>query len=248
MKQKLFSIIILSIIILLAKPAKSQDMWEFRELYLGTGYNVAFIDFEVTNRILDHFDINTTDIDAGFKKMRNPNGLMGELGIHVGTFTFNTGFNIKSRKRYSSYLVDNTLHQRDIKINTNSFNIGTGLFFQSTYSFGFGLDVNAEYNMIRAKTRAALKSSIGNAEYDTPIKENIWGVSFGPKFYFGDMEGVGSKLMIKPYYNWVLGSVPLNALDNEINADSGGVSGNMNESLSHFGLKIIVTYSVVNPF
>ncbi len=212
---------------------------------MGGGYNVSYGTFSQLNYILDKYNQETVRT-KDFKDIHAPNGFTLALGANVASLNFELGMSLKKQRRSSNYIVGDDTYQYDVNLNMVSYSLGTGFFFPVSNAVGIGLGVAYELGRLKLQAREDLRSNIGNKDYLDLVKDKTQGVTIDFKFQLGDMDDDGSKLLIKPYYTLLLNPrTNLTPLDAAINAGSTPDPTDLNQSFSHFGIRFIVTYSVV---
>ncbi len=240
--MKHFSLFTFLFFLLLNTNLKSQDILNFQEYYLGTGYNIGIGSFTQLNSILNEFDDGLVQ-EKEFKNIRTPHGLTFNLGTHQSFFNFDLNFSNNGTKRISEFSSSDTLFRREVKMNLNSFSYGIGIFFPTESGMGIGANAGVNQNFIKLSSRQAEATNISKSSFITPIKDQLWGMTFSLKFYFGDFYNHGTKFMIQPYYSYTFKSLDLSPLNELINSDT--TNNNLNQKFNHFGIRLIITYSII---
>ncbi len=230
--------------LLLTNTLKSQ-IADYKEFYMGGGYNVSYGTFSELNYILDKFNqeaVRTKD----FKDIHAPNGFCLALGANLSSLNFEFGVASKKQRRSADYIVGDDTYQYDVTLNMVSYSFGTGFFFPVSDAVGIGLGAAYEFGTLKLQTRESLRNNIGRKDYLDIVKDKTQGITIDFKFQLGDMNDDGSKLLIKPYYTLLLNPrTNLAPLDAAVNPGSTTDPSDLNQNFSHFGIKFIVTYSVV---
>lgn len=240
----------LSIILLLVSFsfAFSQNILDYKEYYLGTGYAVGFRDFGNTNQILDRFNADTIQ-EKDFGDFRSPNGITFAAGTTQGFFNLELGFSQLQQRKKTKFSVGDDLIQKEARLRINTYFVGAGVFFPVQRNFGFGANASFDYHIMRLSTREATVRSINRSSFISPSKNNSLGTTIQMRFYFGQMNDHGTKLMIIPYYSIVYSNLRGGAFDDVINATSNEemkspAVENPSQQMSHFGVKFVVNYSI----
>ncbi|MGB1216268.1 MAG: hypothetical protein ACPG5P_00245 [Saprospiraceae bacterium] len=223
----------------------AQDIMDYKEFYMGAGYNVSYGEFSELNYILDKYNdlgVNTKD----FKELHIPNGFALALGTNLAFLNFEFGVATKKQRRLANYIVGDDLYARDVRLNMTSYSLGMGLFTPISRGIGLGIGASYELGNVKVQTKKALNSELGSKDYLDIVKDKTKGITLDFKFQIGDTEENGSKILIKPYYTLSFSSdTDLSPLDATINEGSMPDNTNLNQNFSHFGVRIIVTYSVI---
>lgn len=224
--------------------ATSQSILDYKEYYVGTGYGVGFRNFSNLNEILNKYDDNTVQ-ETSFGDWKAPNGIAFVVGTTQSFFNVEAGFSQMQQRRKTTFNDNEDLYRRDARLRINSYYLGIGVFFPVSSSFGFGLNASGDYYRMKLSTREALEKSINRSSFITPVTETSYGTTVEAKFYFGQLEYHGTRFMIKPYYSFIFSDLNGALFDESINGEGASADTNSRQKMSHFGLKFIVTYSVV---
>ncbi len=229
------------------KAQYNGDPIDFREFYFGTGYNLSFFQKDRLNTVMRRFNDNHPEVTKGFKDVRMPNGFLLLGGGVIGVFNIEAGVTLKQLRRTSKFKVDTGEERRfDIRFNYTDYHLATGLMFHISNNFGFGLGADVNYGRLQLKNREAAAGSTRGASYINLHRESYWGTGVFANLYFGDMNDENTKLMVRPYFNWVFGDADITALDAELNPELPAMSSeDYKFSMSHFGIKFIIVYSAV---
>ncbi len=223
--------------------AIGQDVMDYQEYYLGTGYSVGIGKFSQINHVLDKF--NEREIqEKDFTGFRSPNGIAFAMGTTQTFFNVEAGFVQIQQRRKTTYNDNNNLLQRDVRLRMNSYYLGIGIFLPVNRGFGIGAGVNGDYYNLKLSTRIGNEGNMSRVAFITPSSGSTYGTSVELKFYFGDMNDHGTKLMIKPYYSIMFNDFDVTDLDNTINGENSADDSDSNQNLSHFGITFLINYSI----
>ncbi len=221
---------------------QGQDPMDQKEYYIGTGYSIGWGQFSQFNSILNTYNDNKTQ-EKEFNEVHIPNGFAFSIGTHISIFNVEAGFSQRQQRKKTEFSENEILYRRDARLRINTAFIGLGLFVPTTSRFGMGVNVYGDRHAIRLSTREAEKKSISRSSFVSPVVERRYGMTLDATFYFGDMDDHGTKLMIKPFYSFIFKDIDAKPFDELLNGEGG--SEDLNGNYSHFGLKFIITYSVV---
>jgi hypothetical protein len=224
--------------------ASAQSILEYKEYYIGTGYNVSYAPFGKLNSILDEFN-NQTVQEKEFGALRVPNGFSVELGTHLSIFSISGGFTSERQNKKTLFAINDELRQRNADLHMTAYHLGAGIFTPVSDRFGLGINVAAELNNFKLRTREGVEGQLKNATYVSPIIERLYGLTGELKLYAGLVDEEGTKLMIKPYFTYIPKKLDLTPFHQAINPDVSTDGMDLQQEFSHFGVKIIITYSVV---
>lgn len=233
-------------VLLLAVPfgsASAQNIFDYQEYYIGTGYNVSYAPLGKINHILDRYNNNVTQ-EKEFADLILPNGFAVELGTHQSVFSFYGGFTAKRQTKKTKFVLNETLYQRNADLSMNAYYVGIGIFSPAGDRMGIGFSVAGEYTHIRLRSKEGVEGQLKNATYVSPVLDRLFGITGEFKLYAGIVDQEGTKLMIKPYYTYIPKRLDLTPFDELINPDLPADGTDLRQDFSHFGVRIIITYSV----
>lgn len=221
----------------------SQNILDYKEYYVGTGYAVGIRSFSNTNEILERYNADTSRVqEKEFGDFKSPNGITFLVGTTLSFMNFEVGFTQLQQRKKTKYASGNNLNQRDVRLRINSYFIGAGMFFPVESNFGFGANVSFDLHRMKLSTRQAVEKSINRSSFITPSQNNSYGTTIQLKFYFGRMNDHGTKLLIAPYYSIVFQNLNGKEFDKTINdLDDSNAT---NQKMSHMGVKFVINYSV----
>jgi hypothetical protein len=224
--------------------ATSQNILDYKEYYVGTGYSVGFRNFGKLNQVLQKYNDNKVQ-ETAFGDWRAPNGIAFLVGTTQSFFNVEAGFSQMQQRKKTTFNDNDDLYRRDARLRINSYYIGVGVFFPVTNSFGFGLNASGDYYRMKLSTREALEKSINRSSFISPVTETSYGTTFEAKFYFGQMNYHGTRFMIKPYYSLIFSDLNGALFDESINGVGASADTDSRQRMSHFGLKFVITYAVI---
>ncbi len=219
----------------------SQDYFDRKEYYIGTGYGMGFGQFDKFNSILNKYNEENTQ-EKEFRELHLPNGFAFVLGANLSIFNIEAGFSQKQQRSKTKFSVNETLMRRDARLRFNTFHIALGAFFPATDRFGFGPNVSVDQNLVAFSTRGGEEGSVGKSSFISPVRDKRYGLTASLRFVFGNMDDHSTKLMLRPYYSYLFKSVDASAFNEVLN---GAEVNNLSSNYSHFGLSFIIIYSVV---
>jgi len=218
----------------------SQNILDYKEYYIGTGYAAGFRNFGNINETLNSFNADTIQ-EKDFGNFLSPNGITFIAGTTQGFFNIEVGFSQLQQRKKTKFSVGDDLMQKDARLRINTYFLGAGVFFPVQRNFGFGANASFDYHKMSLSTREAVEKSINRSSFITPSSNTSLGTTIQMRFYFGRMNDHGTKLMIMPYYSIIFSDLDGTEFNKALNPSS---SAEVKQKMSHIGIKFVVTYSV----
>ncbi len=208
---------------------------DFASVYLKTGYNVSFGDFDKINGLINTF--NTTN-ETNLKKITSPNGISVGLGGYYNYFMLDLGFNQNLQRRSETFEnMDGEDVEQTIKFSYYNYHLGLGLaipFERKNWLFGLGGTI--EQTTFRARTRPK-----ANRDYIEAVEEKEFSSSVFLQFVIGDIDRTSTKLYIEPYYTFGFSPVDIFEFNKALNPTTyQNDPPVIEQGFSHFGIRISI--------
>lgn len=222
----------------------AQDFLGRQEYYMGAGYGFGLGNFKQATDILYHYNDNNKQ-EKEFQDFIAPNGLSIIVGTTQSLFNLELGFSQYQQTRATKYNDGENLYQRNVKLKINTYSVGAGVYTPVTNRFGIGANAHVSYNSMQFSTKSGVKRTLNKASFITPSKGNSYGLTFDMKFAFGAQNYEGTRFVVQPFYSLVFDKLDGSKLDDNINGAGASANRDSNIDLSRFGLRFMLTYSLV---
>lgn len=200
----------------------------FAQLNLRAGYNGAYFNPEITNRILSDFDDSST-WDNLLGTVNFASGVFAGVNYRVDDLGFELNWYNQSSNPRGSGIVNDEEQFQDLYIRSNSY----GLAIQGYLADAVSIGVGAEYQVFAVKSEKT-----GLTQRLTILRE---GTFAGRAFLdFAVARGSVSAFHIRPFIQFPFQEANVFALERELNPDNANTAeiDEYNEQLLNFGISI----------
>jgi hypothetical protein len=207
---------------LLAHQSKAQ-------LNLQVGYGLGFVNLSETEKLFAAYKSQNPWLSGDFQKINYLNGFT--VGLRQSWSGFAVGLNWKYR--FSDTKVDginpagNSAFTKELFFNAQSYS-----FTLETGGEWFRLGTSLDYNLLYIKERHT-----GSSDKSAVSKEYQWGSHFYININFP--ASASCQISLQPYYFMPWNSFDLMELKNDLQIT--GEPGSNHQSLSHFGISLILS-------
>lgn len=200
----------------------------FAQLNLQVGYNGAYFQPEVTNKILVDFDANNPDWDNPLGEVKWMTGLVAGLNYRIDDLGLSLTWYNQNNTPKASGTINDEEQFLDLFIRNNSYSFGV----QGYLDF-FSVGAAIEYQNFVVKSEDTAMT-----ERTTIVNENTFA---GRVFLdFALARGAVSAIHIRPYVQFPFNEINVFTLEQALNPEAAinSNAADFNEKLMHFGISL----------